>query len=298
MSRALHALVALVAPPSCVSCRAPTGVGERLCAHCTRALPWLRRTCPRCALPSHGGRACPAGGAAFSRAWAPLAYEGVARDLVAALKFRGALPVADLMAAHMAANLPPDVRRALLALPPAPPSPRIGAAPPAGSWPAIVGAAPPAGWSPAIVGAAPPAGGAPPAGSSPAIVGGPGVAADASPPGGSAGAVIVPVPTVAARRRRRGFDPAVVLGEALARRLGSPLVACLERRDRTARQVGASRRVRRASGRLAFVVRAPPRVALLVDDVYTTGATLNAAARALADAGTTVFAALAYARTL
>src|SRR3954468_14350880 len=77
---------------------------------CPRALPWLRRPCARCALPSHRGRACPASGAAFLRAWAPMAYEGVARDLVAALKFRAALPVANLMAAHMAANLPAELR--------------------------------------------------------------------------------------------------------------------------------------------------------------------------------------------
>src|SRR4051812_49566205 len=103
-------VVALLAPPACVSCRARAGAGERLCPPCTRALPWLRRACPRCALPSHRGRACPASGAAFLRAWAPMAYEGVARDLVAALKFRAALGVANLMAAHMAANLPAELR--------------------------------------------------------------------------------------------------------------------------------------------------------------------------------------------
>src|SRR5262245_4026049 len=103
-------LLALLAPPACISCRAPVAAGERLCAPCTRALPWLRRACPRCALPSHRGRACPASGAAFLRAWAPMAYEGVARDLIAALKFRAALPVANLMAAHLAANLPPAPR--------------------------------------------------------------------------------------------------------------------------------------------------------------------------------------------
>src|SRR4051812_33228814 len=110
MTRWLDELVAVLAPAACVSCRAPVGAGERLCPSCTRALPWLRRACPRCALPSHRGRPCPASGAAFLRAWAPMAYEGVARDLVAALKFRAALPVANLMAAHMAANLPAELR--------------------------------------------------------------------------------------------------------------------------------------------------------------------------------------------
>ena len=71
--------------------RAGSRAGERLCADCTRALPWLRGGCLRCGLPAHRGRACPAARAAFPRAWAPLAYEGVARELVAALKFRGAL---------------------------------------------------------------------------------------------------------------------------------------------------------------------------------------------------------------
>ena len=290
MRRAVEVLVALIAPPACVACRTPTGAGERLCARCTRALPWLRRTCPRCALPSHRGRACPAGAAAFRRAWAPLAYEGVARDLVTALKFRAALPVADLMAAHMAANLPPDLRRALTAAAADRSRPVADAAP----WEAeaAVAAAPaapativPAGSGTRGAEVAAPA-------SADAIVPVPTVAVSAS------AAVIVPVPTVAARRRRRGFDPAGVLSGALARRLDCSLVACLERRDRAGRQVGASRRVRRASGRLAFVARAPPPLVVLVDDVYTTGATLDAAARTLAGAGTTVLAALAYARTL
>jgi predicted amidophosphoribosyltransferase len=232
---ALAELLAIVAPPACVSCRAPTAAGERLCPACTRALPWLRRACPLCALPRHRGRGCPAAHAAFARAWAPMAYEGVARDLVAALKFRAALPVADLMAAHMAANLPASLRHSGPASPPA-----AGAAIP----------------------------------------------------------VIVPVPTVKSRRRGRGFDPAGVLAVALARRLDRPLAACLERKDRAPRQVGAGRKARRALGRLAFVAHSPPPLVLLVDDVHTTGATLDAAARALAAEGATVVAALSYARTL
>ena len=44
---------------------------------------------------------CPA-----SRVWAPMAYAGPARDLVRALKFRGATGVADAMAAQIVANAP------------------------------------------------------------------------------------------------------------------------------------------------------------------------------------------------
>ena len=120
--KALAELLALLAPPACAACRVPLGRGdERLCAACVRALPWLRRSCPRCALPGHRGAACPAVGAPWPLAWAPLAYEGVARELVAALKFRGALSVADLMGAHMAATLPAGVRAAPGAIVPVPP---------------------------------------------------------------------------------------------------------------------------------------------------------------------------------
>ncbi len=101
-------LLAAVAPPGCAACRrAADPRGRARCAASARvALPWLRAGCVRCGLPRHRGGGCPAATAAFPRAWAPLAYEGVARQLVGALKFRAALPVADVMAAHMAANLP------------------------------------------------------------------------------------------------------------------------------------------------------------------------------------------------
>jgi ComF family protein len=225
-SRVVTELLAVVVPPACVACRAPLARADlRLCSGCTRALPWLpARVCHRCGLPLHR-RSCPAAGAAFARCWAPLAYDGVARELVGALKFRGALPVAALMAAHIAANLPADIRDHAVAL--------------------------------------------------------------------------VPVPPQAARHRRRGFDPAAELAAGLAARLGIGVSACLRRRDRQAPQVGATRAQRRRGGRLAIELRAPPpRRALLIDDVHTTGATLDACARALRAGGCEEVVAVTYARTL
>ena len=215
-------LVDLLAPPLCAACRRPAR--GQICAECLRGLPWLRgHRCPRCALPRHRA-GCPAAAAAFDRAWAPLAYEGTARELVRALKFRAALPIAGLMAAHMAANLPADLRR---------------------------------------------------------------------------GVAFVAVPPHRGRLRRRGFDPAALLAAGLSERAGLPLSACLRRADRGRRQVGAGRVQRRSAGRFAAVATAaPPRAAVLVDDVHTTGATLDACARALKERGAEWVGAATYVRTL
>src|SRR5919202_3383872 len=105
---ALAALGALLAPPLCVSCRRPpAGAGDPLCPACRAALPWLPGPrCPRCGLPAPCGARCPLAGGALVRAWAPLAFEGPARAIVHALKFHGALGLAELMAAQMVANAP------------------------------------------------------------------------------------------------------------------------------------------------------------------------------------------------
>ena len=134
--RGLAELLAIVAPPACVACREPVvRADEPLCADCLRALPWLRGwRCGRCGMPRHRSGGCPAARAAFSRSWAPLAYEGPARALVQALKFRGALPVADVMAAQIAATLPDELRdRALVPVPPQPARRRARGFDPAGT---------------------------------------------------------------------------------------------------------------------------------------------------------------------
>jgi ComF family protein len=117
-------LVAALAPPACLACRAPLRDPDApLCAGCRRALPWIRGPrCDRCGLPAPcaTARGCPAHEHAYARAWAPLAHEGPASRLVAALKFRSALPLAQLMAAQIAAALPPELLADGTALVPVP----------------------------------------------------------------------------------------------------------------------------------------------------------------------------------
>jgi predicted amidophosphoribosyltransferase len=108
---------------------------------------------------------------------------------------------------------------------------------------------------------------------------------------------VVPVPAAPLRRLRRGFDPGELIAAAAAMELGVPLVACLARRSGR-RQVGRDRRARLADPPQVRVAAAPPRRALLVDDVLTTGATLGACARALRTTGCGDVAAAVFARAL
>lgn len=114
-----------------------------------------------------------------------------------------------------------------------------------------------------------------------------------------AGATLVPVPADPRRRRRRGFDHAALLAEALSRRTGAPVTACLRRRT-APRQLGSGRAHRLASaGRVAPTLHGvAPERAVLVDDVHTTGATLDACARALRAGGTQTIVALSATRAL
>jgi ComF family protein len=125
-----------------------------------------------------------------------------------------------------------------------------------------------------------------------------------APEGWRAAAALVPVPLHAVRRRERGFNQSELLASELSARLGLPVQPLLRRRLPTARQVGlaAAERRRNVSGAFHVPLELAPlcrnRCLVLVDDVLTTGATLDAAARALAGAGANPVLGLAAARAL
>jgi predicted amidophosphoribosyltransferase len=200
-------IAALLAPPLCWSCGDHAARGRALCGACRRGLVFL----PREPVVLSG-----------VRLWAPVAYEGPARDLVRALKFRGALALAREMAALVVASAPGDLLRGDL----------------------------------------------------------------------------VPVPLHPVRLRRRGFNQAVALAEAIGRVTGHASSDCLRRRGPGPPQVGRTRGARLSgpAGSIEARARVPP-TALIVDDVVTTGATIAACADALRRAGTTELAAIAFART-
>jgi predicted amidophosphoribosyltransferase len=118
----------------------------------------------------------------------------------------------------------------------------------------------------------------------------------AAPPEALRGA-LVPVPPDPVRVRVRGFDPAEEIAAALARRTGLQLESCLAR-SCGRRQVGRPRRERLGSPPRFGAWRPAPPQALLVDDVWTTGATLGAAAAALRVAGSQRVVALTLAHAL
>jgi predicted amidophosphoribosyltransferase len=98
---------------------------------------------------------------------------------------------------------------------------------------------------------------------------------------------VVPIPSTRAARARRGFDHVVPLAHPVAAALEAPLLPCLHAARRLD-QRGLGRGDRVANMAAAFValpVEAAPRRVVLVDDVMTTGATLNAAATVLRRVG-------------
>lgn len=86
--RVAQAFVEFAAPSRCAACGRGCRPDSVICTRCSRGLAAME--------PLSG-----AGPPGLDRAWSSAAHEGVARDLVTALKFRRLLPVADLVADRM-----------------------------------------------------------------------------------------------------------------------------------------------------------------------------------------------------
>jgi predicted amidophosphoribosyltransferase len=233
---ALDGLLDLVFPRRCVVCRRPGGWLCEQCAADLRPLPDDR--CRRCGAPlRRAGRAarparpghpdprmpacreCAGRYLAFSSASAAFCYEGPARALVTACKFRALRALADELAVRAAPAFAPVAARA------------------------------------------------------------------------GAGAVVTSVPAHRDHRLDRGFDLAESLARRLAAEAGLTYAPLLRRVRHGSRQSGLDKASRAANVHHAFAlgedslrVGTTLKRVIIIDDVYTTGETLNQCAEALAHA--------------
>jgi len=221
----LEALADHFYPQWCVGCDGRSS--DILCGACFESLPWTGSpTCERCGVPTAFETpvcgACKNVDFAFETARAPLRYEGVGKEIVHALKYRGYTPVVERLAAPLLAE-------------------SVG--------------------------------------------------------GGYDG--IVPVPLHRARLRKRGFNQAALLARALAGRINSPVSDTLQvvRSTRDQVELSAAERRRNVAGAFSAGTRMRGKL-LLVDDVFTTGATTSACAAALLRAGAAEVHAVTLCRTV
>ena len=200
-----------------------------LCRRCFEALPLVGRPfCGRCGAPTafevFGCEECRTRDFWFDGAWAPLRYEGVGKELVHALKYRGYLGVVGkVMGPLMSGVLDAGTRFDL----------------------------------------------------------------------------VTPVPLHRSRLAKRGFNQAELMAKSVAQRISAPVLDKLKLVRRTRDQIELSADARRENVSGALVSRGPVagRV-LLVDDVFTTGATLSECARVLRRAGAEEVQALTLCRTV
>jgi competence protein ComFC len=221
----LTALADFFYPQRCVSCNARAS--DLLCRACYENLPEIAAPiCGRCGMPAafetYGCDECGNQDFAFRAARAALRYDGVGKELVHAIKYRGRVEAAERLAA-----------------------------------PLMAGALDERGFD-----------------------------------------VVVPVPLHRMRSLRRGFNQAELLARGVARKINARVSDKLRAVRKTADQVGLTAGARAANVRGAYAARG--QVAgkvLLVDDVFTTGATLDTCARALIGAGADEVFALTLCRT-
>ena len=113
---------------------------------------------------------------------------------------------------------------------------------------------------------------------------------------------IIPVPLHPERKKSRGFNQAAIIGQELSRLTKLPLdeVSVVRTQHSTRHRAGMDARGRRETVAGAFLVTHPALIAgervLLVDDVFTTGATVSSCAKSLMDAGASEVYVLTIAR--
>jgi ComF family protein len=111
--------------------------------------------------------------------------------------------------------------------------------------------------------------------------------------------VIVPAPTATSRARHRGYDQAALIARSLATKTEVQYLPVL-RRSGQHHQVGSNRAERLRQLQNAYRVIRPANIVgkhvLLIDDVLTTGATLEAAAKVLKAAGAKRVSGVVFAR--
>ena len=111
---------------------------------------------------------------------------------------------------------------------------------------------------------------------------------------------VIPIPLHSKRERERGFNQAELLSKKIASRFNLPLLKNLRRVKETDPQVGKKGEDRLKNIEGCFAIREPEEIRskniILIDDVFTSGATINEAVRILKEAGAKKIIALVVAK--
>jgi ComF family protein len=115
--------------------------------------------------------------------------------------------------------------------------------------------------------------------------------------------LIIPVPLHIKRLRERGFNQSLILSRVLGGKKQIPVnFSLLKRHKFTLTQTGSNKKERKQNIKGAFEVSDKKKITgkniILIDDVYTTGATINECAKTLIKAGARKVSALTLARVL